>query len=85
MAGTNTRTGGHEVFPADKRADPQAPPLPSDPDTSLAALTLHGPMTYGAVAVALGWSATRAWRAEAGLVAEGRAEVNREGRTRPKV
>ncbi|MCL1630305.1 hypothetical protein M3N55_16480 [Roseibaca sp. V10] len=30
-------------------------------------LRLHGPATYGAMATALGWGATRAWRAEAEL------------------
>ena len=48
MARTDTRTGAHEVFPAYKKADRHAPPLQSDVDTYLAALTLHGPMTYGA-------------------------------------
>ena len=66
-----------------KTADLQAPALPSDPDTYLAALRLHGPMTYGAAAVALGWGATRAWQAEASLVAEGRATLTREGRACP--
>lgn len=83
MAGTDTRTGAHEVFPAYKRADLHAPSLSSDRDTYLAALTLHGPMTYGAAAVALGWGATRAWQAEARLVAEGLAALSREGRAAP--
>ncbi|MCC5955178.1 MAG: hypothetical protein JJU07_03675 [Natronohydrobacter sp.] len=34
-------------------------------------LRLHGPATYGAMAAALGWGATRAWRAEARLRAAG--------------
>ena len=32
---------------------------------------IHGPSTYGAIAVALGWGATRAWLAEARLTAAG--------------
>ena len=80
---TIARAGASEVFAPYKKADPHAPPLATDPDTYLAALTLHGPMTYGAAAVALGWGATRAWQAEAGLVAEGRATLSREGRAAP--
>ena len=58
-----------------------------DPDAGayLDRLHLHGPATYGAMASAMGWGATRAWRAEAklraaGLVVycEGRAVVNRK-------
>ena len=83
MAGTDARAGASGGFPGYKKADPLAPSLPGDPDTYLAALTLHGPMTYGAAAVAFGWGATRAWQAEAGLVANGRATMSREGRTAP--
>ena len=83
MAVTIAHAGASGLFPAYKRADPHAPPLLSDPDTYLAALTLHGNMTYGAAAVALGWGATRAWQAEAALVAEGRATLSREGRAAP--
>lgn len=80
IAETNTRAGAREELPVYKKADPHAPSLPSDPDTYLAALTLRGPTTYGAAAVGLGWGATRAWQAEAGLVAEGRATMARDGR-----
>ena len=80
MAGTNTRTGAREVSLPYKRADPYASPLPSDLDTYHAALSIHGPLTYGAAAVALGWGATRAWQAEAALVAEGRATLSTSGR-----
>lgn len=45
-------------------------------------LRLHGPATYGAMAAALGWGATRAWRAEAKLRALGLVEY-REGRAVP--
>ena len=40
-----------------------------DPDAGayLDRLRLHGPATYGAMASAMGWGATRAWRAEAKL------------------
>lgn len=83
-AGENfARAGANELSFPYKKADPHAPPLLSDPDTYLAALTLHGNMTYGAAAVALGWGATRAWHAEAALVAEGRATLSREGRAAP--
>ncbi len=84
IAGTDTRTGASKEFPDYKRANPHAPPLPSDADTHLAALTLNGPMTYGAAAVALGLGATREWQAEARLVAEGRATFSREGRAAPE-
>ena len=67
-----------------------APPARADglePDAGayLDRLRPHGPATYGAMASAMGWGATRAWRAEAklraaGLVVycEGRAVVNRK-------
>lgn len=44
-----------------------------DPDTGayLYRLRLVGPSTYGAMAQALGWGGTRAWRAEAKLRAAG--------------
>jgi hypothetical protein len=83
MAVTIAHAGASKEFPDYKRADPQAPTRASDPDLYLAALTLHGPMTYGAAAVAFGWGATRAWQAEARLVAEGKATLSREGRTAP--
>ena len=82
-AGPIPHSGAFGVSQSHKRADPHAPPLPSDPDSYLAALTLHGPMTYGAAAVALGWGATRAWQAEARLVTEGLATLSREGRAAP--
>lgn len=52
-----------------------------DPDAGayLDRLRLHGPATYGAMASAMGWGATRAWRAEATLRAAGLVEY-REGR-----
>jgi hypothetical protein len=46
-------------------------PSASDPETYLAFLGDNGPASYGAVAVALGWGATRAWQAEARLRAKG--------------
>lgn len=70
-------------FPSIKGAGPTTLGKSQDADTYLAALTLRGPMTYGAAAVALGWGATRAWLAETALVAEGRASMTREGRTAP--
>jgi hypothetical protein len=55
-----------------------------DPDAGayLDRLRLHGPATYGAMGAALGWGATRAWRAEAKLRALGLVEY-REGRAVP--
>lgn len=43
-------------------------------------LAARGPTTYGAAAVALGWGATRAWKAEAQLIASGRAAFDHLGR-----
>ena len=43
-------------------------------------LHLHGPATYGAAAVALGWGATRAWQAEAQLKAAGLVQHNSLGK-----
>ena len=45
--------------------------LDPDADAYLDRLHLHGPATYGAMASAMGWGATRAWRAEARLRAAG--------------
>ncbi len=56
-----------------------------DPDSGayLDHLRRHGCSTYGAVAVALGWGATRAWQAEAGLIEVGAARYGQHGRTYP--
>lgn len=69
---------GGRADPAPARADGLDP----DAGAYLDRLHLHGPATYGAMASAMGWGATRAWRAEAmlrasGLVAyrEGKAEA----------
>jgi len=53
-----------------------------DPDARayLVRLRLHGPATYGAMASALGWGATRAWRAEAKLRAAGLVRMCELGR-----
>lgn len=55
-----------------------------DPDAGayLDRLRLHGPATYGAMASAMGWGATQAWRAEAKLRAVGLVEY-RESRAVP--
>jgi hypothetical protein len=44
-----------------------------DPDaaTLLEHIHTHGPTTYGAASMRLGWGASRAWRAEAVLRARG--------------
>lgn len=43
-------------------------------------LAQSGPTTYGAAAAALGWGATRAWRAEAMLRAKGKVRFDVLGR-----
>ena len=55
-----------------------------DPDAGayLDFLHLHGPSSYGAAATALGWGATRAWRAEAKLRVAGLV-VYSEGKAQP--
>jgi hypothetical protein len=65
-------------------ADP-APPARDDaldPDAGayLDRLHLYGPATYGAMASAMGWGATRAWRAEATLRALGLVLMSDFGR-----
>lgn len=67
---------GGRADPAPARADGLEP----DASAYLDWLRLHGPATYGAMAAALGWGMTRAWRAEAKLRAAGLV-VYREGRT----
>lgn len=65
--------------------EPPAPrsTIAQDTDAYLDALSLHGPMTYGAAAKVLGWGMTRAWQTEAALIAEGRAAFLREGQATP--
>ena len=58
---------GGRADPAPARADG----LDLDAGTYLDRLRLFGPATYGAMASALGWGATRAWQAEAKLRAAG--------------
>jgi hypothetical protein len=69
------------------KAEP-APPARADgldPDAGayLDRLHLHGPSTYGAVASAMGWGATRAWQAEAKLRAAGLVRMGGLGRAVP--
>ena len=59
-------------------ADRQAPDM--DAGAYLDRLHLHGPATYGAMASAMGWGATRAWRAEAKLRAAGLVQMDELGR-----
>ena len=54
--------------------------LEADAGAYLDRLRLHGPATYGAMAAALGWGATRAWRAEAKLRAAGLVRMGELGR-----
>lgn len=56
--------------------------LEPDAGAYLDRLRLHGPATYGAMASAMGWGATKAWRAEATLRAAGMVEYS-EGQTVP--
>lgn len=53
---------------------------PSDPDKLLDHIRLHGPTTYGAAAIALGWGATRAGQAETRLRIEGSVQIEKDGR-----
>jgi hypothetical protein len=46
-------------------------------------LRLHRPSTYGASATALGWGATRAWQAEARLMAAGLVQYANLGKLMP--
>lgn len=66
--------------PAPVRADG----LEADAGAFLDFLRLHGPQSYGAVARALGWGATRAWRAEAELRAAGRILYRCDGKSEMK-
>ena len=71
------------------RSKPQSAPAARadglDPDAGayLDRLRLHGPATYGATATAMGWSATRAWQAEARLRAAGLVTLGPLGKARP--
>ena len=51
-----------------------------DAEKYLDFLHLQGPATYGASATALGWGATRAWQAEAQLVAAGLVQHDKLGK-----
>ena len=65
--------------PAAPRSAPRANPQ-EDAAALADALRLHGPMTQGAAALALGWGATRAWQAEAQLRAAGMVRLDGWGR-----
>ena len=73
------------------RPRPKSQPAPParadglDPDAGayLDRLHLRGPATYGAMASAMGWGATRAWRAEATLRAAGLVHMGELGRAVP--
>lgn len=52
----------------------------NDQERYLALLRDNGPQTYGAVAIMLGWGATRAWQAEARLRAAGMIRINETGK-----
>ena len=73
---TSVLSEGGRDGPPPSRADGLEP----DAGAYLDRLRLHGPATYGAMAHALGWGATRAWRAEARLRAAGQAAINKSGK-----
>lgn len=64
-------------------AQGEGPSSRSDEQVLAEHLRLNGPATYGGVALALGWSPTRAWRAEAALVERGYATYDTLGRAVP--
>lgn len=70
--------------PQRSKSEPMPPAradgLDSDAGAYLDHLRLHGPATYGAMASAMGWGATRAWRAEAKLRAAGLVRMGPLGR-----
>lgn len=59
--------------------------LESDAGVYLDQLRACGPATYGAMATAMGWGATRASRAEAKLQALGLVRLGEFGRGHPKM
>ena len=62
---------------------PRVGPELSDAGVYFDFLTRHGPCTYGAAATALGWGATRAWRAEAELSTAGLVKLGAFGAAMP--
>lgn len=72
--------GGTRTPEEANRADGLEP----DAGAYLDRLHTHGPATYGAMATALGWGATRAWRAEAKLRALGLIRIGEFGRGQPQ-
>lgn len=72
--------GGTQTPQSTIRADGLEP----DAGAYLDRLRSQGPATYGAMATALGWGATRAWRAEAKLRALGLLRLGEFGRGHPK-
>ena len=70
------------IAPPNARMQKRAPiaTLEDDAATLTEALRVHGPMTQGVAARALGWGATRAWRAEAMLRAAGALSFDACGR-----
>lgn len=60
----------------------EAPSGLGDADAYARGLRLHGPTSYGVMARALGWGATRAWHAEDELRRAGRIAYDRQGRGR---
>ena len=91
QAETPRRVADVASVAAPQRQKPQtarADGLDPDAGAYLDRLRLDGPATYGAMASAMGWGATRAWRAEAKLRALGLVQMGplgaaqaKEGRT----
>lgn len=52
----------------------------SDPERYLAHVRENGAATYSAVAMTLGWGASRAWLSEARLLADGKILIGGDGR-----
>ena len=67
--------------PKTESAPAQADGLETDPAAYLAFLREQGPHSYGAVARALGWGATRALRAEAELREAGEIRHHKNGKS----
>ena len=65
---------------SEKREQVRAGDMCPDAGAYLDRLQLHGPATYGAMASAMGWGATRAWRAEAKLRALALISIGELGR-----
>jgi hypothetical protein len=82
LAGVASVAGAAGARPPESRIAPRiwANGMHPDAATLAEALRLRGPTTYGSAASALGWTATRAWQAEARLRAAGLVRFDELGR-----